>query len=71
MKIDIMFLVNHFGKVGEVFFCYSLFLYNKKRQDDGDKCACDARTHTLYEMRLVTSFKWLQLAGEFLKKLEV
>ena len=45
MKVDIMFLVNHFRQVGEGFyFIFHYFLYTKSSE-----LACDAKLPTPYE----------------------
>ena len=44
MKVDIMFLINHFQKVGEGYFI--IFFYTKSSSDEH---TCDAKGLTSYE----------------------
>ena len=46
MKVDIMFLVNHFQKVGESIFVFHYFLYTKKSSNER---AHDVKVPTQYE----------------------
>ena len=49
MKVDIMFLVNHFRKVGEVFFHFSLFIIFFYTKRSSQEHAPDAKAPTSYE----------------------
>ena len=49
MIIDIMFIVNHFQKFGDVFFLLYYFLHIRKGQDGSDEHACDAKAQTPFE----------------------
>ena len=44
--IDIMIIVNHFQKFGDVFFLLYYFLHIRKGQDGSDEHACDAKAQT-------------------------
>ena len=49
IKVDIMFLVNYFLKVGEGLLHFSLFIIFLYTKRSSDERACDAKAPTPYE----------------------